>query len=45
MGGDGLTPLTEMGAVGEVQLRGATVFSGYHHNPEATAEAFTADGE
>ncbi len=30
--------------VGEIQARGASVFSGYLHNPEATAAAFTADG-
>ena len=29
---------------GEVLLRGPTVFSSYHGNPEATAEAFTAEG-
>ncbi|HSA83123.1 MAG TPA: AMP-binding protein [Geminicoccaceae bacterium] len=29
---------------GEIQARGANVFEGYWHNPEATAEAFTADG-
>jgi long-chain acyl-CoA synthetase len=30
--------------IGEVLIRGQLVFSGYYHNPEATAEAFTADG-
>ena len=30
--------------IGEVLIRGSIVFSGYYHNPEATAEAFTADG-
>ena len=29
---------------GEIQARGPSVFSGYLNNPEATAEAFTADG-
>jgi malonyl-CoA/methylmalonyl-CoA synthetase len=30
--------------VGEIQVRGANLFSGYLNRPEATAEAFTADG-
>ena len=30
--------------IGEIQLRGANVFSGYRNNPEANAVAFTADG-
>ena len=29
---------------GEIQFRGPTLFAGYWENPEATAEAFTADG-
>lgn len=33
-----------IGADGEVQIRGPNVMAGYHHMPEATAAAFTADG-
>ena len=33
-----------LGADGEVQVRGANVFSGYLDQPEATAAAFTSDG-
>ncbi|TCP57038.1 acyl-CoA synthetase (AMP-forming)/AMP-acid ligase II [Tamaricihabitans halophyticus] len=32
------------GVDGEIQLSGPQVFEGYWHNPEATAESFTADG-
>jgi cyclohexanecarboxylate-CoA ligase/acyl-CoA synthetase len=32
------------GEEGELQVRGCSVFDGYLGNPEATAEAFTADG-
>jgi fatty acid CoA ligase FadD36 len=31
-------------AIGELQVRGATLFSGYLGRPEATAEAYTPDG-
>ncbi|MEE8334443.1 MAG: AMP-binding protein [Alphaproteobacteria bacterium] len=30
--------------IGEIQLRGASVFAGYRNNPDASREAFTADG-
>ncbi|MFT5180898.1 MAG: long-chain acyl-CoA synthetase, partial [Alphaproteobacteria bacterium] len=30
--------------VGEIELRGDSVFTAYHNNPTATAAAFTADG-
>ncbi|MFQ6017946.1 MAG: AMP-binding protein [Kiloniellaceae bacterium] len=30
--------------IGEIQLRGDSVFSGYRNNPQANREAFTADG-
>ena len=33
-----------LGADNEIQVRGATIMRGYYHKPEATAEAFTADG-
>jgi len=32
------------GETGEIQIRGPYVMSGYFRNPQATAEAFTADG-
>jgi cyclohexanecarboxylate-CoA ligase/acyl-CoA synthetase len=32
------------GEIGELQVRGCSVFSGYLGNPTATAESFTADG-
>ncbi|MGH2500540.1 MAG: acyl-CoA synthetase [Candidatus Limnocylindria bacterium] len=41
--GDDDRPLAT-GAIGEVQLRGPNVFAGYWGRPEATAEAFSADG-
>ncbi|WP_038169926.1 acyl-CoA synthetase [Tomitella biformata] len=31
-------------SIGRLQVRGATLFSGYLNNPEATAESFTEDG-
>ncbi|WP_309710930.1 long-chain fatty acid--CoA ligase [Pseudolysinimonas sp.] len=39
---NGLT--LEPGEIGEIQVRGPNVTPGYHGNPAATAEAFTADG-
>ena len=33
-----------LGLTAEVQLKGGQVFQGYWRNPQATAEAFTADG-
>jgi len=33
-----------VGVEGEIQLRGPQVFDGYWRNPDATAEAITADG-
>ncbi len=40
------TPLdaTDAQAIGEVQVRGASMFDGYLRQPEATAAAHTADG-
>lgn len=32
------------GEEGELQIRGCSVFDGYHENPEATASSFTDDG-
>jgi fatty-acyl-CoA synthase len=32
------------GTVGEIEISGPNVFAGYHGLPDATAEAFTADG-
>lgn len=32
------------GATGEIQIKGVSVMSGYHNKPEASREAFTADG-
>lgn len=41
--GDDERPLPP-GAIGEVHFRGPNVFAGYWNKPDATAEAFTADG-
>ena len=41
---EGGPPITEPDVPGEVQIRGPTVFTGYHARPDASAEAFTADG-
>ncbi|MYY13619.1 AMP-binding protein [Streptomyces sp. SID4919] len=37
-------PAPGPGEVGEIQVRGANLFTGYLNRPEATASAFTADG-
>jgi fatty-acyl-CoA synthase len=41
--GDGERPLGP-GEIGEVHFRGPNVFAGYWERPDATADAFTADG-
>ncbi len=41
---DGNTDHVAVGEEGELQIRGATVFTGYYENPEATAKSFTEDG-
>lgn len=38
------TEIVAAGTVGEMQIRGPTVFDGYFRAPELTAAAFTADG-
>ncbi|MEU2245564.1 acyl-CoA synthetase [Streptomyces sp. NPDC019224] len=38
------TPLTGPGSIGEIQVRGPNLFTGYLNRPDATAAAFTADG-
>ncbi len=40
-GGD---PIEADGVSGELQIRGPTLFEGYHNAPDRTAEAFTDDG-
>jgi fatty acid CoA ligase FadD36 len=43
--GDDGEPVRHDGAtIGELQVRGATLFSGYLNRPDATATAFTPDG-
>ncbi len=37
-------PIEADGVSGELQIRGPTLFEGYHNAPERTAEAFTDDG-
>ncbi len=32
------------GAIGEIQMRGISMMSGYYNRPQATADAYTADG-
>jgi long-chain acyl-CoA synthetase len=41
---DGKENASENQPGGEIQARGPNVFKGYWHNPEATHQAFTADG-
>jgi fatty acid CoA ligase FadD36 len=38
------TRLTERSGLGELEVRGDTLFSGYLNRPDATAAAYTADG-
>jgi thioester reductase-like protein len=41
---DGAGQVVPEGAVGHLQVRGATVHTGYYKRPELNQEAFTADG-
>ncbi|WP_406449831.1 acyl-CoA synthetase [Streptomyces sp. NBC_00876] len=38
------TPLADPASIGEIQVRGPNLFTGYLNRPEATAAALTADG-
>ncbi|MFD7861655.1 acyl-CoA synthetase [Streptomyces sp. NPDC059783] len=38
------TPLDDPSAIGEIQVRGPNLFTGYLNRPDATAAALTADG-
>jgi fatty acid CoA ligase FadD36 len=44
IGPDGGPAPHDGSTVGELQIRGATVFAGYLNRPDATADSFTADG-
>ncbi|MCM2414303.1 acyl-CoA synthetase [Streptomyces sp. RKAG290] len=38
------TPLADPASIGEIQVRGPNLFTGYLNRPDATADALTADG-
>ncbi len=38
------TPLADPASIGEIQVRGPNLFTGYLNRPDATAAALTADG-
>ncbi|KAG5661797.1 hypothetical protein KAF25_004036 [Fusarium avenaceum] len=42
--GEEIDPESGKERVGEIQLRGPTIFNGYWRNPEATLKEFTTDG-